>query len=120
MHNYNTRNKDKICPAIAKHAYRDKDFRLVGVHVLNYICDNINIATSFASFKTYLSSSSQCGTLGHNVASPPMTVLSNHLSFTHSQTNVRELCCYGSFHVVFGRPLLRFPVGVHLRATFGI
>ena len=23
-------------------------------------------------------------------------------------------------HVVFGRPLLRFPVGVHLRATFGI
>ena len=28
--------------------------------------------------------------------SPPMTVLSNHLSFTHSQTNVREFCCYGS------------------------
>ena len=23
-------------------------------------------------------------------------------------------------HVDFGRPLLRFPVGVHLRATFGI
>ena len=23
-------------------------------------------------------------------------------------------------HVVFGRPLLRFPVGVYLRATFGI
>ena len=23
-------------------------------------------------------------------------------------------------HVVFGQPLLRFPVGVHLRATFGI
>ena len=23
-------------------------------------------------------------------------------------------------HGVFGRPLLRFPVGVHLRATFGI
>ena len=23
-------------------------------------------------------------------------------------------------HVVFGRPLLRFPVGVHLRASFGI
>ena len=37
VHNYNTRNKDKLRPAIAKHAYRDTDFRLVGVHVWNYI-----------------------------------------------------------------------------------
>ena len=29
MHNYNTRNKDKLRPVIAKHAYRDIDFRLV-------------------------------------------------------------------------------------------
>ena len=54
VHNYNTRNKDKLRPAIAKHVYRDIDFRLVGVHVWNYICDNINIATSFASFKRIL------------------------------------------------------------------
>ena len=30
------------------------------------------------------------GHKAHNVSSPPMTVLSNHLSFTHSQTHVRE------------------------------
>ena len=51
MHNYNTRNKDTLRPAIAKHVYRDRDFRLVGVHVWNYICDNVNIDTPFASFK---------------------------------------------------------------------
>ena len=28
-----------------------RDVRLVGVHVWNYICDNINIDTPFASFK---------------------------------------------------------------------
>ena len=54
VHNYNTRNRDKRRPAIAKHAYRDKYFRLVGVHVWNYICDNINIVTSFASLKIIL------------------------------------------------------------------
>ena len=54
VHNYNTQNKDKLRPAIAKPAYRDKDFRLVGVHVWNYICDNINIDTPFASFKRIL------------------------------------------------------------------
>ena len=53
MHNYNTRNKDKLRPAIAKHVYREI-FRLVGVHVWNYICDNINIDTPFASFKRIL------------------------------------------------------------------
>ena len=46
VHNYNTRNKDKLRPAIAKHLYRDRDFRLAGVHVWNYICDNINIDTT--------------------------------------------------------------------------
>ena len=35
VHNYNTRNKDKLRPTVAKHAYRDRDFRLVGVHVWN-------------------------------------------------------------------------------------
>ena len=51
VHNYNTRNKNKLRPAVAKH---DRDFRLVGVHVWNYICDNINIDTQFASFKSIL------------------------------------------------------------------
>ena len=37
-------------PAFAKHLYRDRDFRLVGVHVWNYICDNINIDTPFLIF----------------------------------------------------------------------
>ena len=54
MHNCNTRNKDKLRPAIAKHVYIDRDFRLVGVHVWNYIRDNINIDTPFASFKMIL------------------------------------------------------------------
>ena len=54
MHNYNIRNKDKLHPAIAKHLYRDLDFRLVGVHVWNGICDNIIIDTPFASFKRIL------------------------------------------------------------------
>ena len=40
VHNYNTRNKDKLRPTVAKHAYRDRDFRLVGVHVWNYIAVN--------------------------------------------------------------------------------
>ena len=47
VHIYSTRNKDKLRPAIAKHAYRDRDFRIVGVHIWNYICDNRNIATLF-------------------------------------------------------------------------
>ena len=52
VHYYNTQNKDKLRPAIAKHVYRD--FRLVGVYVWNYICDNINIDTPFVSFKRIL------------------------------------------------------------------
>ena len=52
VHKYNTRNKDKLSSAIAKHVCRD--FGLVGVHVWNYICDNINIDTPFASFKRIL------------------------------------------------------------------
>ena len=49
VHDYNTRNRDKLHPA--KHAGRDRDFRFVGVHVWNYICDNIKLATSFSLFK---------------------------------------------------------------------
>ena len=47
VHNYNTRNKDNIRHTVAKHAYRDRDFRLVGVHVWNYM----KIYTSFSTFK---------------------------------------------------------------------
>ena len=54
MHNYNTRNKDKLRPTVAKHAYRDQDFRLVGVHVWNYIAANLKIDTYFSTFKKAL------------------------------------------------------------------
>ena len=50
VHNYNTRNKDKLRPTVAKHAY----FRLVGVHVWNYIAANLKIDTSFSTFKKAL------------------------------------------------------------------
>ena len=43
-----------ILNTIAKHPYRNRDFQLVGVHVWNYICDNIKIGTSFSSFKKIL------------------------------------------------------------------
>ena len=54
VHNYNTRNKDKLRPTVAKHAYRDRDFRLVGVHVWNYIAANLKIDTYFSTFKKVL------------------------------------------------------------------
>ena len=54
VRNYNTRNSNKLRPALARHAYRDKDFRFISVHVWNYICDNININVSFPSLKKYL------------------------------------------------------------------
>ena len=52
VHNYNTRNK--LRPTVAKHAYRDRDFRLVGVHVWNYIAANLKIDTYFSTFKKAL------------------------------------------------------------------
>ena len=54
VHEYNTRNRNKLRPAIAKHVYRDKDFRFVSVHVWNYISKNISIDVSFPSFKKSL------------------------------------------------------------------
>ena len=54
VHNYNTRNKDKLRPTVAKHAYRDRDFRLVGVHVWNCIAANLKIDTYFSTFKKAL------------------------------------------------------------------
>ena len=54
MHNYNTQNKDKPRPTVAKHAYGDRDFRLVGVHVRNYIAANLKMDTTFSTFKKAL------------------------------------------------------------------
>ena len=51
VHNYNTRNSNKLRPVISRHAYRAKDFRFISVHVWNYICDDVNINVSFPSFK---------------------------------------------------------------------
>ena len=54
VHNYKTRNTNKLRPAKARHAYKDKYFRLISVHILNYICDNVNINVSFPSLKNSL------------------------------------------------------------------
>ena len=54
VHEYNTRNRNKLRPAIAKHVYRDKDFRFISVHVWNYISENISIDVSFPTFKKSL------------------------------------------------------------------
>ena len=54
VHNYNTRNKDKLLHTVAKHAYRDRDFRLVGVYVWNYIAANLKNDTYFSTFKKAL------------------------------------------------------------------
>ena len=54
VHEYNTRNRNKLRPAIAKHVYRDKDFRFIPVHVWNYISENISIDVSFPTFKKSL------------------------------------------------------------------
>ena len=56
VHTYYTRHRNKLRPALAKHAYRDKDFRFISVHVWNYVCDNIIIDVSFLSLKNLLSS----------------------------------------------------------------
>ena len=45
---------DNFRPALAKHAYRDKDSRFISVHVWNYVCDNIIIDVYFLSFKKSL------------------------------------------------------------------
>ena len=58
--NGNTRTSNKFRPALARHAYRDKDFRFISVHVRNYIWDIfVNINVSFPSFKN-LSNVSYC------------------------------------------------------------
>ena len=54
VHSYNTRNKGKLRPAMAKHTYRDKDFRFICVHVWNHISDHIKTDTSFSTFKKTL------------------------------------------------------------------
>ena len=47
VQDYNTRNSIKLRPALARHAYRDKDFRFVSVYVWNYLCDNVSMHVSF-------------------------------------------------------------------------
>ena len=56
IHNYNTRSRDKLRPALSKHRFRDKDFSFISVHIWNYICENINISINFFSFKKKLKS----------------------------------------------------------------
>ena len=51
VHEYDTRNRNKLRHAIAKHVYRDNDFRFISVHVWNDISENISIDVSFPTFK---------------------------------------------------------------------
>ena len=51
VHEYNTRNRNKLRPAIAKHVYRDKDLRFISAQVWNYISENISIDVSLPTFK---------------------------------------------------------------------
>ena len=54
VHDYNTRYRNKLRPAIAKHVNRDKYFRFISVHVWNYISENISIDVTFPTFKKSL------------------------------------------------------------------
>ena len=54
FHNYNTRNKDKLRPQTSKHAYRDKDFSFISVHIWNYVSDHVNVNLTFPLFKKSL------------------------------------------------------------------
>ena len=49
VHNYNTRNSNKLRLALSRHAYGDKEFRFIYVHVWNYICHNVSIHVFFPS-----------------------------------------------------------------------
>ena len=49
VHNYNTRNSNKLRSALARHTFRETDIRFISLHVWNFICDNVNVNVSFPS-----------------------------------------------------------------------
>ena len=54
IHNYNTRNKNKLRSAIERHKFNYKKFRYISVHIWNNITDKINTDTSLFTFKKQL------------------------------------------------------------------
>ena len=54
IHNYNTRNKNKLRSAIGRHKFIYKNFRYISVHIWNNITDKIDTDTSLLTFKKQL------------------------------------------------------------------
>ena len=54
IHNYNTRNKNKLRSAIERYKSIYKKFRYISVHIWNNITDKIDTDTSLLTFKKQL------------------------------------------------------------------
>ena len=54
IHNYNTRNKNKLRSAIGRHKFIYKNFRYISGHIWNNITDKIDTDTSLLTFKKQL------------------------------------------------------------------
>ena len=51
IHNYNTRNKNKLRSAIGRHKFIYTNFCYISVHIWNTITDKIDTDTSLLTFK---------------------------------------------------------------------
>ena len=51
IHQYNTRNRDKMRSAYGKHEFMYSNFRFVGIHIWNYILDHLDINVTLPKFK---------------------------------------------------------------------
>ena len=54
IHNYNTRNKNKLRSAIGRHKCICKNFRYISVYIWNNITDKIDTDISLLTFKKQL------------------------------------------------------------------
>ena len=51
IHKYNTKNKDKMRSAYGQHEFMYSNFRLVGIHIWNYILDHLDVNVTLPKFK---------------------------------------------------------------------
>ena len=51
IHKYNTRNKYKMRSAYGKHEFMYSNFRVVGIHIWNYILDHLDVNVTLPIFK---------------------------------------------------------------------
>ena len=51
IHKYNTRNKDKMRSAYGKHEFMYSNFRFVGIHIWDYIFDQLDVNVTPPIFK---------------------------------------------------------------------